>query len=81
MSKAAGAVAVVFALGGGVMTALSNVLGANAETVTLALVGLALFGTGQVIGTSRTDLKFVPGFRQPVRAPNRSRKSARSALR
>ncbi len=51
MSKAAGAVAVVFALGGGVMTALSNVLGANAETVTLALIGLALFGTGQMIGT------------------------------
>jgi len=51
MSKAAGAVAVVFALGGGVMTALSNVLGDNAETVTLALIGLALFGTGQMIGT------------------------------
>jgi|GEM_PF-3222799 len=50
MSKAAGAVAVVFALGGGVMTALTNVLGANAETITLALVGLALFGTGQMIG-------------------------------
>jgi len=51
MSKAAGAVAVVFALGGGVMTALSNVLGTNAETVTLALIGLALFGTGQMIGS------------------------------
>jgi hypothetical protein len=51
MSKAAGMVAVVFALGGGVMTALSNVLGANAETVTLALIGLALFATGQLIGS------------------------------
>jgi hypothetical protein len=50
MSKAAGAVAVAFALGGGVMTALSSVLGASAETVALTLVGFALFGTGQVLG-------------------------------
>ncbi len=50
MSKAARAVALVFALGGGVMTALSSVFGAHAETVALALVGLALFGTGQVLG-------------------------------
>jgi hypothetical protein len=53
-------VAVVFALGGGVMTALSNVLGANAETVTLALIGLALFGTGQMIG-SKTVSAPTPG--------------------
>ncbi len=50
MSKAAGAAALVFALGGGVMTALSGVLGAGAEAVALTLAGLALFGTGQVLG-------------------------------
>jgi hypothetical protein len=66
MSRAAGAVALVFALGGGVMTALSSVLGTHAETVALTLVGLALFGTGQVLGG------------KPAAAPTRSTETALS---
>lgn len=50
MVKAVGAAALVFALGGGVMTALTSVLGAGAEAVALTLVGLALFGSGQALG-------------------------------
>jgi len=50
MSKAVGVAALVFALGGGVMTALSSLFGTGGEAVALTLVGLALFGSGQVLG-------------------------------
>lgn len=62
MGKAVGAAALVFAVGAGVMTALTNVLGTGAEAAALTLVGFALFGSGQALGgraaqqvTTRTE--------------------------
>jgi hypothetical protein len=49
MGKAAGAMAVVFMLGGGAMTLLSGIFGVHAEAAALAFVGVSLAGTGQLL--------------------------------
>jgi hypothetical protein len=49
MGKAAGAVVAVFTLGAGVMTLLGSVLGAYAESATLALAGLGLLASSSVL--------------------------------
>ncbi|MDQ3266337.1 MAG: hypothetical protein M3Y59_22255 [Myxococcota bacterium] len=49
MGKAAGLMAVVFMVGGGVMTVTSAALGHFAEAAALAVVGLGMFGTSQLL--------------------------------
>lgn len=49
MGKAAGLMAAVFMVGGGVMTVTSAALGHFAEAAALAVVGLGMFGTSQFL--------------------------------
>lgn len=50
MGKAAGMMAVVFMVGGAVMTVASAALGHWAEAAALAVVGGGMFGTAQLLG-------------------------------
>jgi len=60
MIKAAGAMAVVFLVGGGAMTLWGSLFGAHAEAATLTLMGLAMAGTGHVLGSApRKEQKLV----------------------
>ena len=49
MGKAAGVMAAVFIVGGGVMTVLSAALGAWAEAAALAVVGGGMYATSVVL--------------------------------
>lgn len=49
MGKAAGMMAVVFMMGGAVMTVASAALGHWAEAAALAVVGGGMFGTAQLL--------------------------------
>jgi hypothetical protein len=49
MGKAAGLMAAVFMVGGGVMTVLSAAKGSWAEAAALAVVGVGMFGGSQLL--------------------------------
>lgn len=52
MGKAAAVMALAFTVGGGVMTILSGLGGAWAETVALAMVGAGMLGTSHLLGAT-----------------------------
>ncbi|ATB32616.1 hypothetical protein [Melittangium boletus] len=53
MSKAAAAVIGMFSVGAGMMTVLGSVMGAYAEPVSLALMGVGLFAGSSLLGGSK----------------------------
>ena len=68
MTRWLAAVAVTFAMGAGVMSALAGVLGSQAEAAALALVGLGLVGSSFLLpGRTPSRPTALPG-----RVPERS---------
>jgi len=53
MNKVAAAVVGMFTVGAGMMTVLGSVMGAYAEPVTLAMMGVALFASSSVLGGAK----------------------------
>ncbi len=69
MAKAAAVMALAFTAGGGVMTMLSGLGGAWAETVALAMVGVGMLGTSHLLGATSKAKQQADPLAEPLADP------------